>query len=509
MDGGLESNDVKEKREINIYDFLKKLMNQIQGSIGSINNFDIHVDPIDGIARIIDINYVDNTLKKADAYKNAYTFLSKSPIGDNPKLDSLFNNIRSYKINSQIFKEQSSIVAISAQNGGGVMGLDNETLVGFNKGITNRLIPNSNPKVLYDYSQEIKTSELINTVNSSLSTLLNFLKDLNWIPNQYILFDKSREYKTGDAEQYKNMLRDFIAIYQSISTTSSSFRSIIPTTVSLELDGIGGLIIGHMFRLPSELLPAGYKTVDGIGRKQGFIVTKLGHRISDSDWTTNVEAQTIILEDNIDTKKFNLDEALSAASSGSNVSITADGQVNISSNEVKETAEAELWTLVAISAAENFIDNLQGMADVAQSIYNRLNAGGYGKTIKEIVTAPRQYEPTFKNVGKWKMITSRETAIQALKDSKNVNAGTAAVWIDKAYAAIKDTTLRANAAAFVGSRTEFLAEAPNSVEAVGVVERIPKKDNNAFYWRYEGKTVFYNKNILTATSIPKNLTALV
>jgi predicted chitinase len=90
-----------------------------------------------------------------------------------------------------------------------------------------------------------------------------------------------------------------------------------------------------MFRLPSELLPAGYKTVDGIGRKQGFIVTKLGHRISDSDWTTNVEAQTIILENDDDIKKFDLNKALSAAEKGSNVSITANGQVDIGSNEVK------------------------------------------------------------------------------------------------------------------------------------------------------------------------------
>jgi predicted chitinase len=334
----LEANDIKEKREINLYDFLKKLMNQIQGSIGSINNFEIHVDPIDNIARIIDINYID--LKNTnEAYKNAYTFLSQTPTEFNPKLDSLFNNIRSYKINSKIFKEQSSIVAISAQNGGGVMGLDNETLVGFNKGIKNRLIPNSNPRILYDYSKEIKQSELINNINSSLSILYNFLEDLNWIENKYIIFDKSRKYKFENSEQYKNILRDFISNYQSISTTPSSFRSIIPTTVSLELDGIGGLIIGHMFRLPSELLPMGYKTLNGIGRKQGYIITKLGHRVSDSDWVTNVEAQTIILEDNLNNQKFNLNEALEAAQRGTQVTIKPDGQLNIEEQNINQVTK--------------------------------------------------------------------------------------------------------------------------------------------------------------------------
>jgi predicted chitinase len=330
LSGNLESNDVKEKREINLYDFLKRIMNQVQSSIGSINNFDIHVDPIDNIARIIDINYVDAVKSKAEAYKNAYTFLSKSPTEFDAKLDGLFNNIRSYKINSQIFKEQSSIVAISAQNGGGVMGLDNETLVGFNRGITNRLLLDSNPRALYNYSEEIKNSDLINTLNSSLSILYTFLKDLNWIEDQIIYWDKTRKYKTDQSGQYKNILRDFIAVYQFISTTPSSYRSIIPTTVSLELDGIGGLIIGHMFRLPSELLPAGYKTIDGIGRKQGFIITKLGHRISNSDWVTNVDAQTILLEDNINSKAFDLNRALEVAAEGSKVKISTSGQVTTS-----------------------------------------------------------------------------------------------------------------------------------------------------------------------------------
>ena len=505
-DSSLEGNDVKEKREINLYDFLKKLMNQIQGSIGSLNNFDIHVDPVDGIARVIDINYVDAKSRK-EAYDNAYTFLSSEPVGtSSPKLNGLFNNIRSYRLNSQIFKEQSSIVAISAQNGGGVMGLDNETLVGFtNNGLTNRLLPSSNPKAAPDYANnQIAKNQLINTINSSLSVLFTFLEDLGWIERK-ILFDKSRKYQEENTEKYKNILRDFIATYQSLTKTKSSFRAIIPTVLSLELDGIGGLVIGHMFRLPSELLPVGYKS-SGFGRKQGYIITKLGHKISNSDWTTQIDAQTIILEDN-PANTFDLNVALEAAKNGAKVTINTTGEIKV--EFPKETAVSELWTLVAISAAENLISNPQGMADVAQSIYNRLNAGGYGKTIRKIVTAPNQYEPTFKNVVEWGIITSRETAIQALKNSKNINDGTAAVWIDKAYTAIKDSTLRANAASFVGSRTEFLAEAPNSKEAVGVVERTPKNANNAFYWRYEGKTVFYSKNLLAATAIPKNLTALI
>jgi len=506
VDGALEGNDVKEKREINLYDFLKKLVNQIQGSIGSINNFDIHVDPIDGVARIIDINYVD-ALDKTTAYKNAYTFMSKESVDNpNPKLDALFNNVRSYKFSSQIFKEQSSIVAISAQNGGGVMGLDNETLVGFQTGLTNRLLPNSNPiSVPIDFAKEtISNNILINTINSSLKIFMEFLQDMNWIKDQILLFDKTRIYKIQNTEKYKNQLRDFIAAYQSISTTKSSFRSIIPTVLSLELDGIGGLVIGHIFKFPLELIPAGYKTT-GLGRKQGYIITKLGHKLSNSDWVTTIDAQTIILEDDNSKPKFNLDESISKALSESQVKISIEPDVTPSSNTTVE----DLWTLVAISAAENFYDNLQGMADVAQSIYNRFNAGGYGKTIKQIILAPNQYEPVFKNKADWNAINSKQTAIVALQNSKNISSDVASKWIDNAYNAIKDANLRRNAALFVGSRTEFLASSPNSLKAEGMVEREPKNNNNSFYWRYNGKTVFYDKNIFIATPIPKNILVLI
>jgi hypothetical protein len=55
---------------------------------------------------------------------------------------------------------------------------------------------------------------------------------------------------------------------------------------------------------------------------------------------------------------------------------------------------ADFWTLVAIASREDA--DPQGSADVAQSIYNRLASGAYtGKTIKDLITAGGQYEPTW------------------------------------------------------------------------------------------------------------------
>ena len=63
--------------------------------------------------------------------------------------DSLFtlemhntkSTVRSYKLESQIFPDQSSVVAIGAQVGGGALATDNNTMLDFNKGLEDRIIP--------------------------------------------------------------------------------------------------------------------------------------------------------------------------------------------------------------------------------------------------------------------------------------------------------------------------------------------------------------------------------
>jgi len=62
------------------------------------------------------------------------------------------------------------------------------------------------------------------------------------------------------------------------------------------MDGIGGLIIGHLFRIPQQLLPKGYK-LDNTGGKLLQIVTGISHKIDNGDWTTTIDALNMIASD--------------------------------------------------------------------------------------------------------------------------------------------------------------------------------------------------------------------
>ena len=284
-DPGLEGEDKTEKNTINLYDFLKKMLADISTATGNVNNFDIHVDPIDNIARIIDINFVDTQSKK-EAYDNAFTFYSEDgkPTG---KYNGLFSTVRNYSLESQIFSEQSSIVAIGAQTGGGQLGLENDTMVGFNQGVKDRLKPIMN--AMNTPKDQNETSVQLENLLTNLSPIYEFI---SWMGGW------EADFELSDASKYEGALRDLIVIFRALSKNPIKFKAIIPTKLSLEIDGISNLIIGHIFNIHPDLLHKGYKTDgDDIGRKLGYILTGIGHTINDSGWTTKLEGQTIILED--------------------------------------------------------------------------------------------------------------------------------------------------------------------------------------------------------------------
>jgi len=288
-DSGLEASDKTGKNNINLYDFLKKMLTDISTATGNVNNLDIHVDPVDNIARIIDINYVDTQSRKK-AYEDTFTFYSEDgkPTG---KYNGLKSTVRNYTLESQIFSEQSSIVAIGAQTGGGQLGLENDTMVGFNQGVKDRLKPKMNAMHITN-DQDTDAVKLENLA-TNLIPIYYFIHWMTGGGSSEGNLEKNRIGEFGSA------LKDVIATFRSLSKNPIKFKAIIPTKLSLEIDGISNLIIGNMFNIHSDLLPRGYKTDTdtGVGRKLGYVLTGIAHTVNDNGWTTKLDGQTIILED--------------------------------------------------------------------------------------------------------------------------------------------------------------------------------------------------------------------
>jgi len=275
----LAAQDPKEKNDVALYDFVKNILKKISSSTGDVNNLELFIDPIDSVTRIIDINYVDTKANVAKAYNDIFEV----------QVQNLESVVRSYKIESQIFPDQTATIAIGSQVKGGALGQDNNTLVDFNRGIIDRVVPRkiepSSPP-LPDPNTNLKI--LIDSLGV-LYTLFGNLK-LDWL-------GRDGKFDVDEAGKYQNSLKDLINFFKAISTSRTKNKAIIPTKVSLVMDGIGGIVIGNLFKLPSNVLPKGYRGEGGIGNKIGYAVTGLGHSIQNNDWITNIDAQFMILDD--------------------------------------------------------------------------------------------------------------------------------------------------------------------------------------------------------------------
>jgi hypothetical protein len=328
----VEAQDKKEKNDVSLFDFIRNMMAGINTSIGNVANFGLFLDPVDSIARIIDVNYTGNRTEDWE----------KAVIIELQKLGSV---VRSYKLESQIFPEQSTIIAIGAQAQGGALGEDVNTLVDFNQNLIDRIIPikesplsKAEPKSAEDIKKENEEKEKIRKEN--LSVLIDYISKID-----ADFWESKGDFDPGEGSKYSNALKDQINYYRSNTNTDNKNRAIIPTKLSLEMDGIGGIIIGNLFRIPDEILPRGYKGGGGVGpAKIAYAVTGIGHSIQNNDWVTRLDAQFIILDEprgGISTadakaiKAGNKAASSSSSSSGgsSNTGTSADGSSNTGTRE--------------------------------------------------------------------------------------------------------------------------------------------------------------------------------
>lgn len=287
LDANLEASDNKEKNEINLYKYIKSIISAIQTSIGNINNFEVHVDPIDNKARVIDVNFTGD--------KNQSNLFEL-------QVHNLNSVVRSYSLQSQIFPEQSSIIAIGSQAKGGQLGIQNNTMVDFNRNITDRIIPEKDFGIASTYDVNSSTTKIASNLGS-IVFMFGSLTSPTPTPTPGSTSPASTS-PGGSTDlntlftRCKSNLRDLIVYFQSITSSPGANRNIIPTKFSFEMDGIGGLVIGNLFTINQDVLPEGYKGTKGTGQKLAQTVTGISHALSNNnDWTTKIDALNISLND--------------------------------------------------------------------------------------------------------------------------------------------------------------------------------------------------------------------
>jgi hypothetical protein len=275
-DPSLQQQDNSGKQSLLILNYLKAVMQEVQTSLGNVNNFEIIIDDRDGVGRIVDLNYVNDGDEK----------LFKFEIGSNNSI------IKDIKIESEISNNMSSMIAIAAQSSAGAFGLDNSTLVSYNAGILDRMIPKKESPI---YSLSGGPTELgvkIASFTAALSVIAKFFTSFggNDISNPTGNFDAK------NAESNKNALREIISFFTSVKPSSNKNKAFLPSKISLTIDGLSGIIIGNLFDVDKTFIPKFYKDGSGGFRDLGYIVVNVAHSISSNVWNTTVQGYPFIIE---------------------------------------------------------------------------------------------------------------------------------------------------------------------------------------------------------------------
>jgi len=92
---------------------------------------------------------------------------------------------------------------------------------------------------------------------------------------------------------YLNRLR--ISKAEDINTQSAPF---IPANLSINIDGISGILMGNAFTVPQNRLPASLRGT-ALEPKVGFVVVGLTQTLQNNEWTTRIRGQMIKIGDDI------------------------------------------------------------------------------------------------------------------------------------------------------------------------------------------------------------------
>lgn len=269
--------DSKKGENTTLSSYLEYVLTHINDSLGYLNNFKLITDATSNVIRIIDASYTEDKVTK----DKLLTL----------ELSGLKTIVRSYNMSSAITPDIANMVTIaSGVNSGGETGVNTAVFDIFNRGLSDRIVKQ---KLEPESNSTNSTDKIIDKATQNASymetTLGSYVTKLNNSAG-YIVVD-------GDvAQALKEFINLEVQLQQQLNGNDlHSSVGILPIKLSVVMDGVSGFKIGDCFKVPSSMLPISYR---GFGKttKIGFVITRMGHNISDNRWITNLETQTIILD---------------------------------------------------------------------------------------------------------------------------------------------------------------------------------------------------------------------
>ena len=280
--GSLES-----RKKGSLFKYIQGVWDKVNHAFGDTHKFNIHADiENSNNIRIIDLDVETN--KTATEVHEL-------------KIQSFDSAVRDFNFNTTIPDSLSSTIAIAAQSPDSINDLDKVSFAAFNSNTKNRFTKTkilTNPKDILEKQKEDYKTNL-----SKLSWYFDQVIEGNWLAEH----EDRLGFEVNEARKIITSIEEVLCIINSKDPATGEFKkkmdtsksALIPLNFNCQMDGISGIVIGNIFRLPKERLPRGYQA-DNIG----FVVLKENQKVSSGqDWITNISGQLILLEENTETTR--------------------------------------------------------------------------------------------------------------------------------------------------------------------------------------------------------------
>ena len=264
----------KDVADVNVFTFIKTILQKLNSNQGSINNLDLDLDKRTNEWRVIDRDYYDPEKCSGDKYN----------IFDLVGLGSLVTN---FNLETKISGDLTNQLAISAAVSGNPSDLD--SMSRYNMGVKDRF----KDSVFTGVGEKPAEDPGAGKEETQKQAFENGSK----VSTCYVIYNKSKTLDTIAFENTKVSHSNYVSkaykLHQKTlrqSNKKASYKGIIPMNLSFTTGGISGLKVGEAFRINNNILPASYHN------RVGFIITGLTDKIGvNNRWETDIS-----------TKMFNL-----------------------------------------------------------------------------------------------------------------------------------------------------------------------------------------------------------
>jgi len=334
----LDSLTDEKNGKISLIDFLRNILDGVNGALGGINELDFIVDENTNTAKIIDKNPYPSPDSLLDNFNLPKETVKFQMYGYDKTYPGSAGFVKDFKLTTELTPEYSTMITVAATANNSVVNEDATALSKLNKGLYDRYkenvedinsnttptptvftLPPSSPNYTYlpiganppppdpnvgpaiwVQTNPYQNLSLINTPDTYFRYLLAaFNVDATFKPSdqpepnsffQYLVFLQMGVWRKSFVDAFKSQMPTIYQywnqyLYGTNSSDKPTFKTgFIPFNLSLTIDGLSGMKIYSKFSVNTDFLPSNYP--DSIE----FLIKNISHEIKDNKWTTQLES---------------------------------------------------------------------------------------------------------------------------------------------------------------------------------------------------------------------------